>query len=80
MPVTVWPVDPKSRRTLPIHQHSDAARVRKNPRGDLLVLGPTPVDAAEVPPLATYSEGSWYRAVATDAAGQVVDEVGVVTT
>lgn len=90
MPVTVWPVDWKSRRTLPTHEHAAAARIRENPRGELLVFGPEPEDALgldrggsltasedEVPPLATYSKGAWYRAVVTDANGEVVDEIGV---
>jgi len=88
MPVTVWPVDPVSRRTLPTHEHAAGGRVREF-RGELMVLGVQPPDVldqggpltapeAEGPPLATYSRGAWFRAVVTDADGQVVDEVGVV--
>lgn len=90
MPVTVWPVDLKSRRTLPTHEHTAAAHIRANHRGELMVFGPEPADALgldrggpltavedEAPPLAIYSKGAWYRAVATDANGEVVDEIGV---
>ncbi|HEX3826714.1 MAG TPA: hypothetical protein VHV82_05510 [Sporichthyaceae bacterium] len=88
MPVTVWPVDPVSRRTLPTHEHAAGGGVREF-RGELAVLGAPPADVldqagpltapeAEAPPLATYGKGAWFRAVVTDADGQVVDEVGVV--
>lgn len=89
MPVTVWPVDPASRRTLPTHEHTAGACVRVV-RGELVVLGTEPADLldqgrpltvlepeVEGPPLATYSKGAWFRAVVTDTDGQVVDEVGV---